>query len=639
MAAAADNTATFAVDLNAQGAKAGAESAAGSLEKLRDQIDEDTAALANMQKALKNLQGGTSVNIQAFQQLKKTIEAKKATIAQTQERFLQLGGTFRKGKKPVDDNADALKTLFERMQKGGGPIGGLAGQLSSLRGLLASGGALVVGAVAFVAVLAAVAGAALYAAAALVKYGIAAADAYRSERLQLEGLTKVRNWYGIAAGSAGDLQSAIDRVSDSSALGRDQIVGLGEGLYKAGLRGAAWEDALDGLTIAQSAAGAGQAAMYQSMIAGAGRSSAAVKRVTDDIRARFGGVAKAQMLSLTVQSKKLKESFDGLFRGLKLDGFLTALKSITDLFSQNTASGRALKQILEVVMQPLIDGFAVVAPFAEAFFLGMVIGAQKLVIAYYDVRLALKGAFGNTDLFKNIDSLTFALNLGKYAAYAMAAGVALLGAAFVVAIAPLAIISGLFFGVGFALASVVDKVFGAAKSIASINWLGLGASLVDGLVGGIMAGVGKVVGAVKNLANAAKNALKSALDSHSPSRVGIAIGKTLPQGGAIGIEADTPLVARAARKMASAAEDGAAPSMNALPRSSALSGGGAGGAVASAGGTTIAPIVNVNVTIAGGGRDGSDELEPMIRRVVGEEMPGAIRNAFTGVALTMGANV
>jgi septal ring factor EnvC (AmiA/AmiB activator) len=153
MGASADNTATFAIDLNAQGAVAGANAAADSLENLKEQIDDDSAALGNMQKALKALQGGTSVNIQAFQQLKKQIEAKKATIAQTTARYAEMGGTFRKTKKPVEDNADALKKLFENMQKGGGPIGGLAGKLQGLRALLAGGGALVVGTVALVAAL------------------------------------------------------------------------------------------------------------------------------------------------------------------------------------------------------------------------------------------------------------------------------------------------------------------------------------------------------------------------------------------------------------------------------------------------------------------------------------------------------
>jgi hypothetical protein len=641
--AAATDTATFAIDLNPQGAQAGADAAAGALEGLRDQIDEDTAALANMQKALKALQGGTSVNIQAFSNLKKQIEAKKATVAQANEKFLMLGGTFKKTKKPVDDNADALKSLFEHMQKGGGPVGGLAEKLQGLRGLLAGGGAMVVGAVALSAALVAIAGAALVATAALLKYGIAAADAYRSERLQLEGLTKTRNWYGLAADKATDLQASIDTVSASSALGREQIEGLGEGLYKAGLRGAAWADALDGLTIAQSVAGAGQAAMYQSMIAGAGRGSAAVKRVTDDIRARFGNVAKAQMLSLDVQTKKLHESFQGLFRGLNIEKLLEGLKMVTDLFSQNTASGRALKQILEVVMQPLIDGLAFVGPIAKRFYQGMMLAALNVAIAYYDVRLALQDAFGDTKLFQNIDLLTFALEAGKFVVYAMAAGLAALGVSLAVVGAVLAAPIVAFYAIQAAGESVT-------KWLGSLDWRTLGASLIDGFVGGIMAGVGKVVGAVKGLANAAKNALKTALDSHSPSRVGVAIGRTLPQGGAIGIERDTPLVAKAARRMADAASENAEPDAPrrqradpaeraTLPRSSSLSSGGEPGAspaAAQRGGAVVAPTVNLAFNIHAD-KGTAEELEPKIRRIVQTELPMALTQALQGAAVALGA--
>jgi len=73
----AENTATFAIDFDTKGAKAGAEGAADALEKLKSQIDDDSQALARMQRAMKTLQGGTSVNIQAFKALQTQIEGKK----------------------------------------------------------------------------------------------------------------------------------------------------------------------------------------------------------------------------------------------------------------------------------------------------------------------------------------------------------------------------------------------------------------------------------------------------------------------------------------------------------------------------------------------------------------------------------
>jgi len=644
MSAGAENTATFAIDFDTKGAKAGANGAADALAKLKSQIDDDSQALANMQKAMKTLQGGTSVNIQAFKALQKQIETKKNAIAETQAKFVQLGGTFKKTKKPTDDQTDSFKRLFERMQQGGGPIGGLAGRLSSLRSMLAGGGALVVGAVAFVAALVAIAAAAAMATAALLKYGLAAADAYRSERLQLEGLTKVRNWYGLAAGKAEDLQAAIDKVSGSSALGREQINGFATGLYKANMRGAALEQALEGVTTATAAAGEEQGAFYRSLYLGAARSGVAINKISDDIKARFGGVAKAQMLSLTVQSRKLKESFDALFRGLKIEAFLGTLKMVTDLFSQNTASGRALKQLLEVALQPLIDGFGEAGPLAKRFFQGAILAAQDLTIAYYNVRLWLQKTFGDVGILKNIDLMNVALETGKFALFFMASALA-------VTLALVAALAAPFVLLALKIYNFVAAVYGAGKAIASINWVGLGTALIDGFVNGITKGISKVVNAVKNVGKAALEALRGALDSHSPSRKGLALGFTFPQGTAGGIQKGVPLVQKASERIGAAVQFGASsrmpgggdgsmpfdPSAAFMPKvasSAPISRAPARAAAAPSGGAALPPI-NVTIEIHAGPGEQVDEA--MIRRVVDERLPAAMRHVLEGVHTSMGA--
>ncbi len=636
MGASAENTATFAIDFQANGAVVSAGEATGALKKLGAQLDDDTAALGAMQKALRNLQGGTSVNIQAFQNLKKSIEAKKATIAQTQEKFLALGGTFKKTKPAADATGDSLKELFEHMQKGGGPLGGLASRLQGLRGLLAGGGALVVGAVAFTAALFAIAAAATIAAAALLKYGIAAADAYRSERLQLEGLTKVRNWYGIAAGKAEDLQGAIDRVSGSVSLGRDELLGLERSLYQSGLRGGALENALQGVATATDAAGESQGAFAKQLYMAYGRTAEGAKKVSEDIKARFGGVVAAKMLSLTVQTKKLKENFDALFRGLKIETFLAALKSITDLFSQNTASGRALKQLLEIALQPLIDGLSTAGPLAKRFFQGAVLGAQELTIAYYDVRLSLQRTFGDLGIRSNVDGLTFALNAGKFALFTFAAGLAIVAAGAALIAAP-------FFLAGYYVAKWVDTLWTAAKAIKEIDWTGLGKSLIDGFVNGITNGIGRVVDAVRKMGNAALETLRHALDSHSPSRKGFSVGFTYPQGAALGVEKGVPLVQKASIRLGAAIEKGreqAAPKPSEFtpaptpltPQVSTPAQGARPDGAASTGPIEVKVEVNIH------GAKGEDVDEEMIRRVVREEIPPAFRQALESVHVSLGSS-
>jgi len=635
---AAENTATFAIDFDTKGAKAGADGAAGALEKLQAQIKEDTEALARMQKAMRDLQGGTSVNIQAFRNLKSQIEAKKNAIAGATANYTALGGAFKKTKKPVEDNTDAFKTLFERMQKGGGPLGGLAGRLQGLRALLAGGGALVVGAVAFVAALVAIAGAATLAAGALLKYGLAAADAYRSERLQLEGMTKVRNWYGITAGKAADLQSAIDNVSGSVSLGRDELIGLERSLYQVGFRGAALENALQGVATATDAAGDAQGAFAKQLYIAYGRTAEGAKKVSDDIKARFGGVVSAKMLSLTVQTKKLHENFQALFRGLNIESFLQALKNITDLFSQNTASGRALKQLLEIALQPLIDGFTEAGPLAKRFFQGAILAAQNLTIEYYNVRLWLKKTFGDVSILKGVDGLTLALTAGKIAAYAFAGGVALIALSIAIMAAPFVLL-------GYQIGKFVDSIYSAGKAIKAVDWTSLGSALIDGFVNGITNGIGRVVSAVKNVGKAALETLQHALDSHSPSRKGFALGITYPQGAAGGIEKGVPLVRKASENLGAAIEYGAqrkAPDANdtasaltpAIPPP-ARAQQAAGAVPANGGGMTLQ--LTVPVTVESGANADADELKEMIERVVEEKIVPAVHHMFENAHVSMGA--
>jgi hypothetical protein len=553
---AAQDTVTFAIDLNAQGAKAGADAAAGSLETLQAQIDEDTAALGNMNKALKALQGSTAVDIQAFRSMQKQIAAKKATIAQTTESYVKMGGTFRRVKKPADEAGGAFKGLGDKMKAGGGPLGNFAGKLGGLRSMLVAGG--MIGAtVALVAALAALAAGLAYVTISLIKYGLAASGARRAELLQLEGLTKIRNWYGLAAGKASDLQASIDKVSDSSALGREQINGLAQGLYKAGLRGKAFTDGLEGLAIVTSAAGDEQAAFYKQMILGAGRAHGSIKKVTDDIKARFGEIAARQALGLDVQLKKLRENFSRLVDGLKLEPLLKGLKSVTELFSQSTASGRALKQIFEVMFQPFIDGMAEAGPIGRRFIQGMILAVQRLVIEFLILKIRIKKAFKDAKI--DIDGGTLAITAGRLAVALLVGGLVMAAvAAGILGIALAAIAAPFVLGAMLALAAL-DMVYEAVTSfkedLENGNWAEVGLALIKGFAVGITGGVGFVVEAIKHMIGLAIKTAKAALDSHSPSRVGAKLGLTLPQGHAQGVDQGRPLVAMASKRMAKTAAD------------------------------------------------------------------------------------
>jgi len=223
-----DAQATFAINLegNTEGAAA---AAANALKDLRDRLDADTKALGAMQRAMKNLQAGTVVPIQQAQQLRDAIASKKDAIVAAQAQYIALGGSFNRTSSSGKGLKGQLEAMMQQARGMPGPLGLLVSKFEAFK-VAVGGGAIAVGIVGIVAALGLLVAATVAAVAALARYGIAQADARRSELLRLEGLTKLRSWWGFAAGNAGELQTMIDRVSASSALGRDKIAGYTEQL-------------------------------------------------------------------------------------------------------------------------------------------------------------------------------------------------------------------------------------------------------------------------------------------------------------------------------------------------------------------------------------------------------------------------
>jgi len=531
VAGKADATATFAINLE-DGTSGAAQSATKALEQLRSTIDSDTKALAAMQKSMKGLQGGTSVNIAQFRELKAKIDAKKQSIADANAAYLSLGGTFGATGRSSARLSSFMDQLRASTNAVGGPLQGLTSQVGGLGSMLKAGGA-VLGVVALAAGIAALTVAAIAGAAALTKYGIAQADARRNEQLHLEGLTKLRNWYGIAAGNADAMQSSIDRVSGSTSLGRAELGKYTDQLYKMGLRGANLEQALEGVAIKAQVQGEAAATAFAGWAAGAAMAGGSVKALTDDVKARLGGIAAKQMLSLGVQSKKLGESFDALFSGLKIEGVLRGLASVTTMFSQAHASGQALKSMITVMFGPLINGAESAGLVVKRFFQGMVIGALTIGIALLKVRNWFKSTFGSPEILKGFDLQKAAVYAGVVAVGALAGGLALaaagaglLGAALVVVLAPI-----------YKFGKAAYEVYSV---FADMDWSALGTNLVQGIVRGVKGGARWVIDAVKGLGESAMSAFKQKLGIASPSKMFAKLGVTLPQGVQAGIARGKP---------------------------------------------------------------------------------------------------
>jgi hypothetical protein len=540
-----DARSTFAVQLEDETSGA-AMNAARAVSSLRDRLDDGQKSLSEMRKAMRMLKGGTNVSADAVKELQGRIDAQKASLSAAQAQYIQLGGTFERVAKQTNTAANSQSALAKQasaVPPAAAAAGKGAASMAVALGLAAAG------ALAAVAALRKLATAAIGTAKAFARFAIATADARREELLHLEGLTKIRRWHGIAASSATVLRDRIDEVAGSVAIGRDKVSQYAQQLERMGLRGGEAREALEVMSITASAAGEGMAKRFAGMAAGAAATGRSIKGLADDFRARFGPIAERQMLSLSVQATKFRENLKLLFSGLRIEGFLRHVKSIADLFSQSSSSGKALKQIIEQMFAPIQKAIDVVAPIVKRFFQGIILGAQSVIIAIKRVELWFVKTFGNASILGNMDLTKAALTLGKVAAFGMAAGVAVLGAG----LAVVAVQGALFF----------KKLEGMYKGVVKLkdlllhtDWKGVAGSLVEGLASGIENGVSRIKGAVSMLAKAAKQGLTGALLIRSPSKVFEGFGGNVSEGMAKGIDAGAPRVGRAAESMADEATGG-----------------------------------------------------------------------------------
>lgn len=567
---AEDLTATFALELDGTQAARGAKSTADALQSMRDQLAGGIDELRGMQTALRNLKGSAGTSGDAIAGLKAKIAAQKATIAESQQAVIKLGGGFKQIKAPAQGATNAMGGLLSRVKESRGPLGGLASAFGEIS-TLTRGAVIAAGIIGITAALVALGAAAVGAAGGLAMYALRTADARRSELLQLEGLTKIRSFlfglgggYGRAADSAGFLQDQIDRVSGSVAIGRERVSQYAQQLYRMGLRAGNLQDALEGVSITAATQGEGQAAIFASWAAGAAATGQSVKALANDVKARLGGIAKAQLLSLDVQTKKLHENVAMLFSGLKIEGILKGIGGLTELLSQSTVSGQELKRIVTVLGNSLGGMFEGPALLAKRFFQGMILATQQLVIWYLKARLALKGVFGNADFLKGMNAQKAAVLAGKIAVGLL--GVALLTTAGVlISILPLVyslavglasaaasalVLAAPFLAGAAAIAALAAAGYQAYKLWKEMDWGIIGRGIVKGLVAGIVGVSNWFRDTMMSLAHRGIAAFKGVFGIHSPSAVMARFGEQIVVGNVHGIRREAPRATFAMRDMA-----------------------------------------------------------------------------------------
>lgn len=585
-----DTKASFAVELT-DDVSSGALSAAQALVKLQDQLTADTKALGDMQKAMRQLKGATTADVKApMEALNKRLEETKNRIAASQGAYVALGGKFGATGKSASGFKQHLAELQKASQAMPGPIGSIITKITAYAGSMS---AAQLTTIALGAAFLATAAAASVLTKSLFDEALTAGDARRNELLHFEALTKMRNMLGIVPGKATDLQDAVDKVSGSVSIGRDKVAGFGEQLYRSGLRGANLEAALEGASVKASALGDAAGSSFAGFAASVALGGGSVKRLSDDVKNRFGGVVQRQMSSLAVQQLKQKENWASMFRGVNVVPVLDAMKRLRDILNISTASGQALKGIFGSMLKPLFSAVESGLVFMRRFFKQMLIGALEMKIAYQEVRNWWARTFGKGTVTQT-QSLLDKIQLGRFAVYILATAFTYLavvvGSTAIGALVSFAVTLGatvipvIWAGVAaagsfavsilavtwpFLLAAVAVAAFVAGIAAlydlwSEIDWTDLGRSLWHGIVNGLKSGWEAVKSVFSDLAHEAANAFKTALGIASPSKVFAELGYELPAGVAKGIQDGTPQAQRAAANMVQAPALGAA-TQNAAP--------------------------------------------------------------------------
>lgn len=571
-----DLRATFAVDLAVDSSTVAP--ATKSLHELQEQLVADKAALSGMQGALRSLKGSGAVTAATLTSLKNQIAAQKASIGQNTAQLLKASVAYTTIGKPIK----ALEPKIKETSKSLLSAGAIAGIAASATTKLID---TVVG----------LAKAVPEATLGFLQFGLAAADARRSELLSLEAMTKMRTGMmlfgfgaGLAAGKAEDLQSAIDSVSSHVAISREAVGGYERQLYMAGLRGANLQSALEAVSITaatQGEAAASATAGWAGYLAYTGQS---VKGLADTVKSRLGGIAQKQMLSLNVQILKMRENMNALFKGVHVEGFLKGLQQILSVFDQGTVTGKVLRQVIENVFGPLGDNAEKAGFTVKRALQGMIIGALYVELGFYKLRNTLYRTFG-PEVFRSWDLASDALRLGTYGAIAFAG-------ALTIAAAQAALLGYAILKLPAAILYTWDSI---KKSFSDLE--NLGGHIITGLLNGIVDGTGAVVNAMGDLAKKMYAKFADFFKMHSPSvkmRIG---GRFLGQGLALGARDEQPRVQAAmTRMMAPPIDLGGIGNVGARMGAAVAAGIGASGGGAQAQGHTLQ---FGDIIVQGGGKE------------------------------------
>jgi hypothetical protein len=619
------------------------------LAKAQGELGKATAKVGGLRKEQAGL--AQTSPVKAFNDLKLASEKLKGSLGNNQVALSRLGGTMKGAGGDVAKAGGGLSSLAEAAEQIPGPIGGIASKLKQLKALgpAAAVAAIVVGLVALGV-------AAAMAAWQFGKFVLQSADAARSAGL-------LREASAVGSASAKDLEGAMLRVEGKTSATREAVSGLVEEYSRLRLSLSAIEGATSAVTVATQAAGQAAGSTIKGLIdrgvdtkrfwlnaldlkgtgismrevstqlakqmkIAVGAAEAAlrdgrvkledgIKALDSAVEARFGEVARRQMLALPVQLDRAKKNLAGLFNGVNIEPFLEKLHDVLSLLDETSETGQQLRELAKRIFQPLVDGASSLLPLVEGAIYGIVFSFLLLENIGLRVAIAMKKTFGGS-LFKDLDLVTvgFYLAVAAVGAFvAMAVGLAvvlgILGALIagslvmgLLAIAPAAIAAMLpFLPLIAVIAALGAIIYAVYKIFTDADLREAIMEVINGAVKAVKDGASKLWDAFKELASGTVKAFKSALGIASPSKVFQAEAKWIPLGAAQGIEDGKPAVASA---------------LSTLAEPSAMGGAEAGERLAMAGGSGTTNQVYVNYHGAGSRSDAQrfagwlfDELETL----------------------------
>jgi len=495
-----------------------------AVEALTAKLDEAKSKMAGLEQAA----GAKTVNLDAYRKQAAAVQSMGDRMAGQKDKIAGLKDKLAEGKaaasamKPkLDAAGNAMRAMGVAGVDGGSQLGRLVGMFAKMGPVVAIA---VVGIVALTAAVAA-AGAVLYKA-------ISSASELREELLDLR-TAGVFWWDSQRANASGaiKLQETIDRVSASSAVARDKLVGYATQLKNSRFQGKQLETALEGMAVAGAAGGDKLATQFMGLAQNARYFGQDLEKLTERFKTKFGAVAEARLLSLSVQFAKFKENITWIFSGADIEPFLKGLHTILSLFNRNTDGAKTMRTMVTKFTEAAIGGFLRVAIFLVRTYIWLKTNAA----AWDTIGLILKGV------------KTAFVILGVLAGAALA--IIAVGVAGIVAAVGL---------LGAALGVIGDAMADVWEYFSTHSLSEIGTAMIEGLVKGLKAAGHLVLDTLKAIVRVAVKGVKSLLETGSPSRLmGREVGYPMGTGTAAGIDKSRAEVSEAAEGMAAAGVSGA----------------------------------------------------------------------------------